>query len=628
MKTKVNFIIILLCVGISTSYSQNNDEINLLKKILFHLKNNNIENVEEQSQRITSPFMQSFVDCELQFVTFQKIQSTTFDQFRSISPTDQNQQILFHIAYGDYLSGTEKFSDASIIKQYETAFHMAKAHDKEILAAEAIRRICNYFFKTQKNISSLEEALTRYKHYLYDPYEQYKYNYYSLGLKMQQNYATGKSAPSTKFSTLIHLAKRTANPILTGEALQLTGSYYMIFHQNKDSTTHYYTLASNSYAHCSNLSCNIKSYGLEINRAILLFENKEYKQTIAKLDSLRAKKLPYQNLQERLSVFQYLKSAHLQLHNYKQAYQAQEIEKRIQDSLDLTKHKIAINDIQTFYKTKEKEHENLQLKKDKKNLLLLSGILLSLGLCIIFLLYKNMLRKQKIAAQEREIEVQRIDKILKEQELQTIDAMILGQEKERQRIANDLHDDLGSTLASAKLHFQHLHKNIQNPKIKDKEALFTQTNLLLEEAYQQVRTIAHEKNSGVMANQGLLPAIKQLAKKISAANKLQITVQDYNLEERLDNTLEISIFRIIQELITNTIKHADATEVDISLTNHDALLNIIVEDNGKGFDATILPNKDGMGLKNIEKRVEYLEGTFEIDSTPHKGTNIIINIPI
>lgn len=239
-----------------------------------------------------------------------------------------------------------------------------------------------------------------------------------------------------------------------------------------------------------------------------------------------------------------------------------------------------------------------------------------------------MLRKQKIAAQEREIEVQRIDKILKEQELQTIDAMILGQEKERQRIANDLHDDLGSTLASAKLHFQHLHKNIQNPKIKDKEALFTQTNLLLEEAYQQVRTIAHEKNSGVMANQGLLPAIKQLAKKISAANKLQITVQDYNLEERLDNTLEISIFRIIQELITNTIKHADATEVDISLTNHDALLNIIVEDNGKGFDATILPNKDGMGLKNIEKRVEYLEGTFEIDSTPHKGTNIIINIPI
>ena len=80
--------------------------------------------------------------------------------------------------------------------------------------------------------------------------------------------------------------------------------------------------------------------------------------------------------------------------------------------------------------------------------------------------------------------------------------------------------------------------------------------------------------------------------------------------------------------ITNTIKHANASEITISLTNHDSLLNIIVEDNGKGFDAKVLPEKDGMGLKSIEKRIEHLEGSFEIDSTIGKGTNIIINIPI
>jgi len=206
--------------------------------------------------------------------------------------------------------------------------------------------------------------------------------------------------------------------------------------------------------------------------------------------------------------------------------------------------------------------------------------------------------------------------------------MISGQEKERQRLANDLHDNLGSTLATVKLHFEHLKNNRDNPKIENREELYSKTNNLLDEAYQKVRTIAHEKNSGVMAKQGLLPAIKNLAKKASNGNGLQIEVQDYGLDERLDNALEISIFRMIQELITNAIKHAEASEINISLTNHDSLLNIIVEDNGKGFDAKVLPEKDGMGLKSIEKRIEHMEGTFEIDSSLGKGTNIIINIPI
>ncbi|TSE09096.1 sensor histidine kinase [Aquimarina algiphila] len=244
------------------------------------------------------------------------------------------------------------------------------------------------------------------------------------------------------------------------------------------------------------------------------------------------------------------------------------------------------------------------------------------------LIYKNTRRKQRIAEQERQIEIQKTEKLLKDQELTAIDAMISGQEKERQRLANELHDNLGSTLATVKLHFQHLTKNRNNSKIENLEELYAKTDHLLEEAYQKVRTIAHEKNSGVMANQGLLPAIKKFAKKASNGDALQIVVQDYGLEERLDNALEISIFRMIQELITNIIKHANATEVHISLTNHDSLLNIIIEDNGKGFDTKVISQKDGMGLRTIEKRIEHLEGTFEIDSTIGKGTNIIINIPI
>ncbi|WP_271782022.1 sensor histidine kinase [Aquimarina algiphila] len=306
--------------------------------------------------------------------------------------------------------------------------------------------------------------------------------------------------------------------------------------------------------------------------------------------------------------------------------------------LDFRKNTLKISELDVLVQTTEKEKKIVQLlntnlkteakRVKNKNLLIGSLLLLFFGGVTSLLIYKNTKRKQRIAEQEREIEIQKTEKLLKDQELTAIDAMISGQEKERQRLANELHDNLGSTLATVKLHFQHLTKNRNNSKIENLEELYAKTDHLLEEAYQKVRTIAHEKNSGVMANQGLLPAIKKFAKKASNGDALQIVVQDYGLEERLDNALEISIFRMIQELITNIIKHANATEVHISLTNHDSLLNIIIEDNGKGFDTKVISQKDGMGLRTIEKRIEHLEGTFEIDSTIGKGTNIIINIPI
>ena len=151
---------------------------------------------------------------------------------------------------------------------------------------------------------------------------------------------------------------------------------------------------------------------------------------------------------------------------------------------------------------------------------------------------------------------------------------------------------------------------------------------LLKDAYSQVRGIAHEKNSGVMAKDGLLPAIEKLAQTVSSSQGLKIEVQDFGLEDRLSNDLEITIFRIIQELVTNIIKHAQATEAIISLTQHDGELNIMVEDNGIGFKAGKLTDKNGMGLGSIERRVEHLEGAMAVDSSPGNGTSIIIDIPL
>ena len=247
---------------------------------------------------------------------------------------------------------------------------------------------------------------------------------------------------------------------------------------------------------------------------------------------------------------------------------------------------------------------------------------MALGSIIALLLFKNTKRKQKLAEQAKEIETQKLTTVLKDQELMAIDAMIAGQEKERQRIANDLHDDLGGLMANVKLHFNAL-------KDKDSPELFNRTNSLIDEAYEKVRTVAHAKNSGVIAKQGLLKAVKHMAEKISSSNQIEIQVFDHGLDQRLENSLELTLFRIIQELITNVIKHAKATEATIHLTNHENAINIMVEDNGKGFKPNqITKTNKGMGISSIDKRVEHLNGTMTIESEPYKGATVIIDIPL
>lgn len=255
----------------------------------------------------------------------------------------------------------------------------------------------------------------------------------------------------------------------------------------------------------------------------------------------------------------------------------------------------------------------------------MAGLFLLLALA--YLAYRNLQHKKKITDKEHEIQREKLESSLKEQELAGIDAMIEGQEKERQRIANDLHDNLGSLLATIKLHFQNL--KVRKDRLKDEEdKLLKETDDLIDEAYQQVRKIAHAKNAGVNAQEGLLPAVKNFASKVSASNRLVIEVEEHGMDQRLENSLEITIFRIIQELITNVIKHAEASEAVIHLTHHGEAINIMVEDDGKGFIPSKLALKEGMGIYSIQRRVEYQGGTVDIESVPEKGTTLIINIPI
>ena len=346
--------------------------------------------------------------------------------------------------------------------------------------------------------------------------------------------------------------------------------------------------------------------------------------------TLKADSIPIvENKLNRKSIIkQNLAIIYAEKEDYKKAYENFKVYFELTDSIkrrDLAQG-IAKYENQEL-RIQKLESETKQLASEKraeqnKNLLFGSLGLLLFGSITALLIQKNTKRKQKLAEQEKALESQKLATVLKEQELTSIDAMIEGQEKERQIIANDLHDDLGGLMATVKLHFNAL-------KHKDSPELYDKTNNLIEEAYQKVRSVAHAKNSGVIAKQGLLKAVQNMADKVSASNTIKIEVLDHGLDHRLENSLELTLFRVIQELIANVIKHSEATEVAIHLTNHENTINIMVEDNGIGFDPKqITKTSSGMGISSIDKRVEHLEGQLTIESEKNKGTTVIIDIPL
>jgi len=427
------------------------------------------------------------------------------------------------------------------------------------------------------------------------------------------------------FNKMIPLGMQLKDTATTGQVYTNIGVVYDNILKNTDSSLYYYKKATPfliKYQDNQSLSYNYNNQGNTYKNL------KKYDSAILYYDKSRA--IPLKKFIAKSNVLYYENLS--EAYNLKKDYYNESIYLNklivLKDSINDIKQNIEITGIKEKYDNEKLRADNLQIEADKtrnKNLLIISLLLLLFGSITSFLVHKNNKKKRKIIQTEKLFEQQKVSNLLKEQELIAIDAMIAGQEKERQLIASDLHDDLGALMATLQFNFENLQKHKNSA---DSETLFTQTKLLIKEAYQKIRRIANVKDSGVFAKQGLLKAIINNANKISKLNKINIEVRSHGLKNRLENSLELTIFRIVQELITNVIKHAKATEVIIHFTNHKDSLNIMVEDNGKGFDINNISKSDGMGIQSIEKRIESIEGTIVIESFINKGTTIIIDIPL
>ena len=155
--------------------------------------------------------------------------------------------------------------------------------------------------------------------------------------------------------------------------------------------------------------------------------------------------------------------------------------------------------------------------------------------------------------------------------------------------------------------------------------VFNTTYNLLSQTYKDIRALAHKNNGGISAEKSLVRSLNELKQTISQLHNIQVNLSVFNSEIQLPSYIEVSLYRIIQELSTNTIKHAEATQLDINLNVYESSVNIIIEDNGKGFEPEQLKTS-GMGLSSIQKRVEELGGTFDIDAKLGRGSTFIINV--
>lgn len=221
----------------------------------------------------------------------------------------------------------------------------------------------------------------------------------------------------------------------------------------------------------------------------------------------------------------------------------------------------------------------------------------------------------------REKEQELLSEQSRQQQLRT-EAVLEAEERERVRIARDLHDGVGQMIAAARMGLGRF-----SSKNKLNEPEINQTLDLLEDSIKEVREVSHNMMPGSLMKFGLPTALKQFVNKINNAEILKVDLQIIGLKERLDERIETMLYRVIQEVMNNIIRHSGATNVNIELIQHEEELVLLIEDNGKGFDTSVVENQ-GIGLKNITTRVEYLNGNVNFDSRIGKGTSVIVEVPL
>jgi len=304
------------------------------------------------------------------------------------------------------------------------------------------------------------------------------------------------------------------------------------------------------------------------------------------------------------------------------------LEKASEDFSDSYNQSILSQQSSELEKKYETEKKEAQIKlqqaelrqKSTLNKFLIAGVV---ALIIISLLgYRNYKNRQKL-------QQAKIDELESEKKLTATEAVLKGEEQERTRLAKDLHDGLGGMLSGIKYSLGNMKENlIMTP---DNARAFERSIDMLDSSIKEMRRVAHNMMPEILVKYGLDTALKEFCGEMDRTGMIRVNYQSVGMHNAvIEQTTAVGIYRIIQELVNNAMKHAAAQNILVQAhaTDGGKLLVITVEDDGNGFDTGLLKQATGIGWRNIQNRLELLKGRVDIQSSPGKGTSVMIEITI
>ena len=295
----------------------------------------------------------------------------------------------------------------------------------------------------------------------------------------------------------------------------------------------------------------------------------------------------------------------------------------LKDSIQVKTNAQQVNELEARFQSEKKDIQ-IRLQQaaiQRKNLFnygMAGGA--AVLLIILLLLYRTHRQKQKL-------QQQRISELEKEKQLTATEAVLKGEEKERTRLAKDLHDGLGGMLSGIKYSLNTMKGNlIMTP---ENQRAFERSMDMLDSSIREMRRVAHNMMPEALVKFGLDSALRDFCNDINQSGALAVSYQSIGMQDAvISQTTAITVYRIVQELLNNTIKHAGARSAIVQVSRNEQQLTVTVEDDGKGFDTAILRRAGGIGWSNIYNRVEFLKGKLDIDSAEGKGTSVQIELDL
>jgi len=394
-----------------------------------------------------------------------------------------------------------------------------------------------------------------------------------------------------------------------------------------DKAYDYYQLAKNSYASLGDKEGFVIAYK---NQGFIHEKWGNYDISIQIYDSCLLIANEYGLSERTVEIYYNLYNSYRLKQDFEKAFEYLLNHTVLKDSIiNLEKAEIIAN-LQLKYE-KEKDQalilslENENLEKDlslrkrtnQRNTYLFSGSGFVVVILFLFIFYRHKTRKDKIIAE------QKIQQLEEEKKLLAAKSIVEGQEEERKRIAKELHDGLGVLLSTAKMQFTTI-----KDKSPENRPLIDKATKLLEQAAGDVRKISHNMMPGLLTKFGLYEATEDLIEQLDETEGLNANCEITGDTKRLPENTEIMLYRIFQEIVNNTLKHAEAENIRLQMNILPEQLNITYSDDGKGFNVEEKIESKSIGLTSIESRVNFLSGQIYVESKPGEGVKYVIEIPI